>query len=99
MPRISVPDVCLVMAAAGAQRTRPARLAFVFRVDMSAAQKRFLFLFLDAGRDMPKRVCVRIDESVARRDVSGGTYSNQAEAGSARVQQATPRGRVSSAPR
>ena len=65
------------MAAAGAQRTRPAGLAIVFIIDVAAIQEIGLLFAIDTGGDIPQRVSIGIDKAVARRDVARWTHTEQ----------------------
>ncbi len=85
MSGIAVTHKRLMVAAARANRASPTGMAIVFRVDVAAAEKVPLLLAVHARGDMAECMLIRIDETVARRNVAGGTDADQAQTGPARV--------------
>src|SRR5438094_6889662 len=79
MTGVAVTDVRFVMAAAGAKRAGPAGMTIVFGVDMPAAQKIFLLIPVNTGRDVPQGMAIGIDKAMTRRNVARRPNSNQAE--------------------
>ena len=70
MARVSVANERFVMTAARAQWARPATVAIVFGVDMSATQKISLLFTINTGRDVAERVLIGIDKPMARRNIT-----------------------------
>ena len=58
MTGVAVTDVRFVMAAAGAKRAGPAGVTIVFGIDMPEAQKVFLLLPVNTGRDVPQSMVI-----------------------------------------
>src|SRR5215471_18698820 len=85
MARVSVSDKSFVMAAAGAQGTRPAGPAIVLAADMASREKVGLLLPIHARRDISERVGVGIDETMAGSDIARRPHPQQAQAGPARM--------------
>src|SRR5262249_40634445 len=79
MTGVTVADVCFVMAAAGAQRSSPARVTVVLCVNMAAAQEVLLLLAVDPAGDVAQRVCVGVDETMTGSDVTRRTDADEAE--------------------
>src|SRR5206468_11632578 len=84
MTGVAVTDVRFVMAAAGAKRAGPAGMTIGFRIDMPAAQKVFLLLPVDTGRDVSQSMAIGIDNTMTRRNVARRPDSAQAKGGHAR---------------
>ena len=76
---VAVANEGFVMAAAGAERTRPAGVAIVLGVDIAAIEEGGLLCLVDAGGDVAEDVLVGIDEAVAGSDVAGRADAEQTE--------------------
>ena len=81
MAGIAIADECLVMASAGAKRSRPALMAVVLGIDISSSQKIILFFPVDAGRHITQDMLIRIDKAVAGRDVPRRANADHAQPG------------------
>ena len=75
MTGIAVADKSFMMASAGAEGAGEAGVAIVFRIDMTAAQKVFLFLTIDSRRNMSQGMGIGIDETMAWCDILGSLAS------------------------
>src|SRR5437867_4218808 len=84
-PRRAVPHVCLVIAAARAQWTRPAPAAIGLLGDVMLFEEGGLRAAIDAVAHRPKLVRVRPGEPVAERDVAVGRHAEQAQSGAAGI--------------
>src|SRR5262249_55635260 len=80
----AVARVGLVIAAARAHRTRPARRAVGLVRDVMRVEERRLFRAVDARVHVAKLVVVRAGEPVTQRDVAGRRHTEQAESCAAR---------------
>src|ERR1051326_8254634 len=80
---VSITHECLVVTSSRAKRACPTRVAVILRVDVSPIQKILLFGSIHAGGNVTHAVCVRIHETVARRDISGWPDTNQPKSGTA----------------
>jgi hypothetical protein len=70
MASIAIAYVRFVVAATRAQRTRPASMAIVFRINVAAREEIVLLSAIDTGRDVAKRVSIRINEAMAGSDIA-----------------------------
>ena len=59
-----------MMAASGTQWSCPTRMAVVLGVDMASRQKGLLQFPVNTGANMPELVSVRVNEAMARRQVT-----------------------------
>ena len=85
MARVAIAHEGFVMAAAGAQRPRPAGVAIVFGTDVAAPQKIALLRFVDARGNVSQRVRIGIHKAMARSDVSRRPHAQQPQARAARM--------------
>src|SRR5256885_7355699 len=83
--RVAVARVRLVVAAAGAQRPRPADAAVGLVRDVMLLEKRLLRMPIDAVAHAADLVRVAAGEAMAERDVAVGRDAEQPQPGSARV--------------
>ena len=67
---VAVAYVSFVVAPAGAYRPRPADVAIGFRIDVAPPEKVRLASAIDPRAHVPQPMRVRIDEAMARRDVT-----------------------------
>jgi hypothetical protein len=79
MAGIAVAYERFMMAAAGAERASPARVAVVLSFYIAAVQERGLFFLVDAGSDVSEHVLVRIHETVAQSDIAGRPDADQTQ--------------------
>src|SRR4051812_41238513 len=84
MARFAVPHVGLVIAAAGAERPRPARVAVGLVVDVVRLQEGLARRAVDPVVDRAEPVRVRPGEAVAERHVAVGRHAQKSEARAAR---------------
>src|SRR5438552_6369793 len=84
MTGVAVTDVRFVMAAAGAKQAGPAGMTIVFRIDMPAAQKVFLLLPVDTGRDLSQSTPIGIDNTMTMRNSARRRNAEQAKGSAAR---------------
>src|SRR5262249_53913434 len=85
MIRGAVAYVRFVIAAAGAERARPARAAVGLVGDVMTLEERNLRVAVDAVAHRAELVRIGAGEAVAERDVAVGRDAEQAEPGAARV--------------
>src|SRR3984885_472563 len=68
MAGIAIANECLVMAAAGTQRPRPALMAVVLGINISPGKKSTLLLSVHPGSHVTQHMFVRVYEAMAGRD-------------------------------
>src|SRR5215475_16109975 len=85
MPGITIANICFVMAATGAKGAGPTGVAIVLGIDVSAPQKIFLLLPVNASRNVPESMGVGIDETMAGGDISRRPHPHEAEGGATRM--------------
>src|SRR5688572_21265113 len=88
--RRSVARVRLVIAAARANRPRPAGRAVGLARDVMRLQELLLLLPRHAVADRAERMIFRPGETMAERDLAVGRYAHQADARTARIRLRMP---------
>jgi hypothetical protein len=75
---VSVTYKRFVMTSAGTKRTRETAMTIVLPSDMTAIEEGVLLSLVDACIHIAQRMSIGIDEAVARSDIAGRAYSDQA---------------------
>src|SRR5580698_8381041 len=78
MAGIAIANECLVMAAAGTERPRPALMAVVLGIDISPGKKSVLLFSIHSGGHIAKNMFVGVHKAMAGRDIAGWTNTNHA---------------------
>src|SRR5215510_7386336 len=85
MACVSITNIGFVITAPGADRTRPAGVAFHFALNVATFEKFCLCGAINTFRNVAEFVLVRIYESMAWRDIARRPDSQQSQSGAARV--------------